>query len=137
MQILETWMYDDTNSISNGSIEPKSFMNFNWLSTNLNLNNSKFYVPSDPNLIHKPQSTNPDNKHVRPSTSYFIPKNLNSQVETNMNLVVSSRLILSTLQTKNPNIIVKPQTGFKQKVQFKHIANPATVLLLREKRQFI
>ena len=51
-------MHDNTNSIINGSIEPKFFMNVNWLSTNLNLNSPKFYVPSDPNLIHKPRSTN-------------------------------------------------------------------------------
>ena len=42
----------------------------------------------------------------------YVPINLNNQVETNMNLV-SSHSTLSTLHTKNPNIIVKPQTGPK------------------------
>ena len=36
---------------------------------NLNPNSSKFYVPSDPNLTHKPQCTNPNIEHVRASTS--------------------------------------------------------------------
>ena len=99
-----------------------------WLSTNLNLNSPTFYVPSNPNHIHKPQSTNPNNEHVRPSTSYYIPRNLNNQLETNMNLL-SSHSTLSALHTKNPNIIVKPQTGFKQKVQLKHTATPPLVLL--------
>ena len=79
-------MHDNTNSIINGSIEPKFFMNVNWLSTNLNLNSPKFYVPSDSNLIHKPQSTNPNKEYVRPSISNGIPRNLNNQVETKMNL---------------------------------------------------
>ena len=63
-----------------------------------------------------------------PVPQIYIPRNLNNQVETNMNLV-SSYSTLSTLHTKTPNIIVKRQTGFKQKVQLKHIATPATVLL--------
>ena len=42
----------------------------------------------------------------------YVPINLNNQVETNMNLV-SSHSTLSTLHTKNPNVIVKPQTGPK------------------------
>lgn len=42
----------------------------------------------------------------------YVPINLNNQVETNMNLE-SSHSTHSILHTKNPNIIVKPQTGFK------------------------
>ena len=74
VQIHETLVYDDTNSISNASVEAKSFININWLSTNLNLNSLRFYVPSDPNCIHKPQSTNPNIEYVRPSTSYLYSK---------------------------------------------------------------
>ena len=86
MQILQVLLHDDTNSISTASVEPKSSTNVDWLSTNLNLNSPKFYVPSDSNLIHKPQSTNPNKEYVRPSISNGIPRNLNNQVETKMNL---------------------------------------------------
>ena len=41
-----------------------------------------------------------------------IPRNLNNQIETSKNLV-SSHSTFSTLHAKNPNIIVKPQRGFK------------------------
>ena len=56
-----------------------------------------------------------------------VPRNLNNQVETNMNLI-SSHSTLSRLHAKNPNVLVKPQTRFKQKVQLKHITTLATVL---------
>ena len=73
LETLDT-LHDDTISISNASVEPKSSINVNWLSANLNLNSPKFYVPSDPNLFHKPQSTNPNIEHVEPSTSYSCSK---------------------------------------------------------------
>ena len=51
--MLETLVHDDTNSISNASVELKYLISVNWPRTNLNPNSPKFYVPSDPNLIHK------------------------------------------------------------------------------------
>ena len=73
--------------------------------TQLNPNlSSTLTVPSDPNLIHKPQYTNQNKEYVEPSTSYYIPKNLNNQVETNINLIISH----STPHVLYPNIIVKP-----------------------------
>ena len=64
-------MYDDTNSFSNASVELRYFININWPRTNLNPNSPKFYVPSDPNLLCESQSGNPNNKHVRPGTSFI------------------------------------------------------------------
>ena len=72
--------------------------------SNLNPNSPKFHVFSDLNLIHKPKFTNPNNEHVRPSTSYYIPRNLNNQVETNINSISSH----STCHTLYLNVIVKP-----------------------------
>ena len=70
MQILETLMHDDTDRINIDSVNPKPFTDVNRPRGNLNPNNPKFYFPSDTNLIHKSQSTNPVKEHVVPSTSY-------------------------------------------------------------------
>ena len=72
--------------------------------SNMNPNSPRFHVSSDLNLIHKAQFTNPNNDHVRPSTSYHTPRNLNNQVETNINYISSH----STRHTLYPNVIVKP-----------------------------
>ena len=69
-----------------------------------------------PNHFHKAQSTKPNIEHVRHVIHVIhhihVAINLNNQVETSMNLE-SSHSTHSILHTKNPNIIVKPQTGFK------------------------
>ena len=70
----------------------------------MNPKSPKFYVSSDPNLIHKPQCANLNNEHVRRSTSYFIARNLNNQVETNTNPISS----YSAPHTLYLNNIVKP-----------------------------
>ena len=57
--------------------------------SNLNHNSPKCYVSSDLNLIYKPQFTNPNNEHVRPSTSYYIPRNSGDKEETNINPISS------------------------------------------------
>ena len=98
-QILEMLIYDDTALINNDSVKPKPFTNVNRYP-----NSPNFYVLSDLNLFYKPQCTNPSNEHIRPSTSYCIPKNLNNQVETNINPISS----YSTPHTLYPNIILKP-----------------------------
>ena len=103
-QILEMLIRDDTALINNDSVKPKPFADVNRRRSNLNPSNTKFYVPSDPNLIHNPQCPNPNNEHVRPSTSYYIPRNLNNQVETSINSISS----YSTPHILYPNIIVKP-----------------------------
>ena len=69
---------NDTDSINNLSVEPKSFTSVNCPRINLNPDSPKLYVPSDLNLIHKPQITNLDDEHVRPSTLYCIPRNLSN-----------------------------------------------------------
>ena len=65
-QILEVLIRDDTALINNDSVKPKPFADVNRRRSNLNPSNTKFYVPSDPNLIHNPQCPNPNNEHVRP-----------------------------------------------------------------------
>ena len=77
-QILETLVHDDTALINNDSVKTKHFTDVNRHRSDLNPNSPKFYVPSDLNLIQKPQYTIPNNEHIRPSTSYYIPKNLNN-----------------------------------------------------------
>ena len=61
-QILETLIHDDTALINNGSVKPKPFTDVNRHRCNLNPNSPKFYVRSVPNLIHRLQRTNPNNK---------------------------------------------------------------------------
>ena len=61
VQILETFVCDDTNIISNAWIEPKSFVNVNcliWIWTALN-----FMFPH-PNHFHKAQSTKPNIEQI-------------------------------------------------------------------------
>ena len=77
-EILETLIYDDSALINNDSVKPKLFTDITRHRSNLYPNSPKFYVPSNRNLIHKPQCTYPNNEHVRPSTSYYIPRNLNN-----------------------------------------------------------
>ena len=98
----------------------KPFTNVNHQRSNLNLNSPKFYVPSNSNLIRKPQSTNPNNEHIRPSTSYYIPRNLNNQVETNINPISS----YSTHHTLYPNIIVKPPRTLYPKTKAENSVEP-------------
>ena len=95
-------IHDDTDLISNDSVKPKPFTNVNRPKSNLDPSSPKFYIPSDLNLIHKPQCTSLNNEDVRPSTSYYIPRNLNNQVETNINPISS----LSTPHALYPDIIV-------------------------------
>lgn len=80
--MLEHLIHDDTDRISNDSIKPKPFSNVNRPWSNLNPNSSKYYVPLNLNLIHKPQSANPINGHVRRRTSYYIPNNTSNQYES-------------------------------------------------------
>ena len=100
--MLETLMHDDTDCITNDSVKPKPFTDVSYPRSNLNPDSPKLYVPSDLSLIHKPQSNNPKNAHVRPITSYYIPRILNNQVESNINPISSH----STPYTSYPNIIV-------------------------------
>ena len=79
--MFEMIMHGDTDCISNDSV--------NHHRSNLNPNSPKFYLSSERNLIHRPQTTNPEKEHVRPTTSYYISRNLNEQVETNMNPISS------------------------------------------------
>ena len=58
-------------------------------------------------LNHKQQSTNTYNKHIRPSTSHYIPRNLNNQIKTNH--VISH----STLHILYSHIMAKlPRTPY-------------------------
>ena len=72
--MLETLIHENTDLINNGSVKPKHFTDVNRPRSNLNPNCPKFYVPSDPNLVHKRQCTNPNNQHVRSSTSILYSK---------------------------------------------------------------
>ena len=120
--MLETLMHGNTDPINNASVKLIPFTNVNRPRRNLNPKSHKFYVLLDLNLSHKPQSAHPNNEHIRPSTSYYIPRNLNNQVGTNID-PLSFHSIPHTLY---PNIIVKPRgapnsKGTRQKIQLKHI----------------
>ena len=119
--MLGTLMPDDTDCISNDSVKLKPFTDVNHPRSNLNSSSRKFYVPLDLNCIHKPQSNNLKNKCVWPSTPYYIPRNLNNQVVSNMNPIKSH----STPHTLYPNIPVKPQElltdRLRLKIQLKHL----------------
>ena len=121
-------VHDNTDLINNYSVKHKPFTNANHPKSNLKPNSSKFYV-SDPNLIHKPECTNPNNDNVRPSTSYYIPTNLNNQVEAN----IKPKSSHSTPHTLYLNITVKPPGTPHPKTQVENSvkvdSNPITVLM--------
>ena len=119
-QVLKTLIHDDTVLSDNDSVKPKLLTNVNHYRSNWNSNSPKFYVPSDPDLIHKPQCTNPNNEHVRPITSYYIPRNLNNQVKTHINLISS----YSIPHTSYPSVIEKPPGTHYPKTKAKNSVKP-------------
>ena len=67
--MLERLMHDNTDGINADSVKLQPFTDVNHPIGNFNSNNPRFYLPSDPNLTHKSQSTNPIKEHAIHSTS--------------------------------------------------------------------
>ena len=67
--MLERLMHDNTDGINADSVKLQPFTDVNHPIGNLNSNNPTLYLPLDPNLFHKSQSTNPIKEHTIHSTS--------------------------------------------------------------------